>query len=70
MIERIPTAWLSAVKNRWPHYCWAELVMWNMGYRPLLEIFRPEEAGMLTGACRPLVDEHGHGWCGCCRRNP
>lgn len=62
----LPDNWLWKIKVIFPRLCWADLVVWNMRYRPIADILRPEESGMMAGQCRAEVEEYGHGWCGQC----
>ena len=49
-----------------PAYCWAEVVYWALGYRPLLDIIN---GGLKDLMCvrHPVLDldgERGYTWCG------
>ena len=65
----MPDSWLCKIKQTWPKFCWAELVIWNIGDRhSLLQIFHPEDHDMNIGSCHKEVEKYGHGWCGHCQK--
>ena len=65
--QYLPDFVLHWIKVIYPKYCWASLVIWNMG-NPEYNIFHPIETSMFIGGCDHLVKEKGSGWCGHCKK--
>lgn len=68
-----PTSGTIAVKARWklaralnrlPFTCWASLVSWALGDRPLVDLSGNEDDVRINSMCRNDADRCGRCYCG------
>jgi len=69
IIENIKYQIADWIDNRYPESCWANLVMWSMGYCSTKEMFNRDDGVWNNQICRKSNKSTPWAYCGKCEKN-